>query len=106
MTISLGASAVSFGSSSSTPLTITWADIPQDSNNRLRDGEAEAKTTFLDSDNIDSDIRSFAPTYVAKVGESVIYARDLQYLPSLQPESGALSLAQQVLYRLRFHLES
>jgi hypothetical protein len=101
MTISLGASAVSFGSSSSTPLTITWADIPQDSNNRLRDGEAEAKTTILESD-----IRSFAPTYVAKVGESVIYARDLQYLPSLQPESGALSLAQQVLYRLRFHLES
>lgn len=70
ITISLGASEVSFGSSSSTPLTITWAEIPQDSNNLLRDGEADARTTLLESD-----IRSSAPTCVAAVGESAIYAR-------------------------------
>jgi hypothetical protein len=85
---------------------MTSADIPQDSSNRLREGDADARTTLLESDNIDSDIRSFVPTYVAMVGESEIYARGLQYLLSLQPESGELSLAQQAPYRLRFHLVS
>jgi hypothetical protein len=70
ITISLGASEVNFGSSSSTPLTITCADMPQESNNLLRDGEAEARTTLLESD-----IRSSAPIYVATAVESEIYAR-------------------------------
>jgi hypothetical protein len=44
--------------------------MPQESNNLLRDGEAEARTTLLESV-----IRSSAPTCVAAVDESEIYAR-------------------------------
>jgi hypothetical protein len=101
ITISLGASAVSFGSSSSTPLTITLAEIPQESNSRLRDGEADARTTLLDSD-----IRSSVPIYVEVVGESEIYARGSLDLSSLQLVLVAPSLKPLVRSLLQCHLKS
>jgi len=62
---------------------MTSAVMPLESNSRLREGEADANTIFLDSD-INSDIRNPGPTYVEEVVEFVIFARGLPIQPSLQ----------------------
>ena len=88
ITSSDGERELNSGSSSSTPLTMMWGVIPHEFRSRLRDFDAEAKTT------VRTDIRSSAPIYEEVAGGVEICARVMHVSLCAFPEYVALYQSQ------------